>query len=131
MFIGESTEESFKVQLLIQDLYNLLLISTHRYMRITGVPLGVSSGEHGVHQDKSAHDLSAQAISFGVAMGHGVCPPAGILVEVGLKAFHDPGSTHGPQALAYHIEQCPVQRHLSRQEQPERHSRVDVSSCSS
>lgn len=103
--------------------------ATYGHMRVTSAAFGVSSGEDGVHQYECAHNLSTQAVSLSVAVGHGVRASSVILVEGWLEALHDPRSADGSQALHYHVQQCPIQRYLPRQEQAERHSRIDVPSC--
>jgi len=97
-----------------------------RNMRVASISFGVSGREHGVHQHKGAHNLSAQPVAFGVAMGHNVRTPARSLVEYRLKAFHDARPTNSAQALAHHVQQKPWKRHLPCQKQSECHCRINV-----
>lgn len=98
-------------------------------MGISSIPLGISGGEDGVDKHEGTNDLGAQPSAFAVASGEGVCA-ATILVEMGLiKSLDQPYATYGSQALSHHVHHRPHQRYLPSQEQPERHRRVNVTTC--
>ncbi|CAL9124484.1 unnamed protein product [Musa textilis] len=107
-----------------------------RALRITdrdvGVPstaLGVGGGEDGVDEDEGADDLGAEAGALGVALAELVGAAAVPDVVGLLEPLDEADATDRPQALRHHVEDGAHQRHLSRQEQPERHRRVDVPTC--
>lgn len=105
--------------------------STYRNMGVPGIPLGISGREDGVDQDEGANDLSAKAITLGVAGGDNIGTTTVAHVKPLLEALHHSSSTDGTQALHDNVEDGPSQGQLPGQEQPESHSWVDVSSCCS
>lgn len=98
-------------------------------MGVSGATLGVSGRENGVDKDEGANDLSAKAVTFGVTSGYEVSSSVVSLVDVLLEALHHSSPANGTKTLHHYVEHCPSQRQLPRQEQPERHSRVYVTSC--
>ncbi|THU54852.1 hypothetical protein C4D60_Mb11t00420 [Musa balbisiana] len=102
---------------------------TDRDVGVASTALGVGGGEDGVHEDEGADDLGAEAGALGVA-GAELVGAAAVADEVGfLEPLDEADATDRPQALRHHVEERAHQRHLSRQEQPERHRRVDVPTC--
>jgi len=98
-------------------------------MGVPGIPLGISGREDGVDQDEGANDLSAKAITLGVAGGDNIGTTTVAHVKPLLEALHHSSSTDGTQALHDNVEDGPSQGQLPGQEQPESHSWVDVPSC--
>ena len=98
-------------------------------MRISGVSLGIGGREDGVDEDEGADDLSAKAGALGVAIGDNVSTTALDLVDGGLETLDNTSTADGTQGLHHNVENCSGQRQFPRQEQAERHRRVDVSAC--
>ena len=95
-------------------------------MGVSGTPLGVSCREDGVDKDKSSNDLSAQAGAFAVAGGELVgTAPVAIIVSR-LEGFDETHTANGSKTLSHHVQYCSDQRHLSGQEQPKDHCRVNM-----
>jgi hypothetical protein len=103
--------------------------ATYRDVRVARIALGIRGGEDGVHQDEGADDLRGQPGADAVAGRHRVRPAAVAHVERVLEPLHQARPADGPQALRHHVRQRPRQRNLARQQQPERHCRVDVPPC--
>ncbi len=104
---------------------------TYRYEGITGIALGISGREHGVHQHESANDFSTQSSTYSVTRLHMVGPSTILLVEWFLEALNQSCTADGTQALRNYVCQSSVKRHLPCQEQPKCYSWVDVPTCSS
>ncbi len=62
-------------------------------------------------------------------MRHTVGTTPRSFVEVRLEPLHYSCSTDCTQALTHHVEDGPRERHFPCQEQPQRDSRIDVTSC--
>lgn len=102
---------------------------TNRDMGVTGVALGIRGGEDGVHQHERADDLRGQARADAVARRQRVRSAAIVHVERVLEPLHQADAADGPQALRHYVRQRPRQRDLTRQQQAQRHRRVDVPPC--
>ncbi|BAS79887.1 Os02g0629266 [Oryza sativa Japonica Group] len=100
--------------------------SQHRDVGVAGVALGVGGGEDGVDEHEGADDLRAEAGALGVAVAELVGSAAVPRVVRALEPLDEPHAADGAQALRDDVQHRPDQRHLPRQEQPERHRRVDV-----
>ena len=98
-------------------------------MRVSGIALGIGGGEDGVDENEGTNDLGPQAVALGVAVRHRVGAAAQPLVTRVLEPLDHPGAADRSQALHHHVEDRPRQRQLPRQQQPERHRRVDVPAC--
>ncbi|URD77289.1 hypothetical protein MUK42_03129 [Musa troglodytarum] len=113
-----------------QNLQNYIALRiTDRDVGVPSTALGVGSGEDGVDEDEGADDLGAEAGALGVALAELVGAAAVADVVGLLERLDEADATDRPQALRHHVEEGAHQRHLSRQEQPERHRRVDVPTC--
>ena len=106
-----------------------MIEKTYRHMRISSIPLGISSREDSVDQNKGSNDLSTQTSAFAVAISEGIGPTTIPDVEGTLEGLHQPNSTDSTQALSHHVQDSPDQRHLTSQEQPKCHCWVDVTPC--
>lgn len=91
----------------------LIKASTYRYMGVSGISLGIGSGEDGVDEHESADNLSTEAVALGVAVGDDVGAPALGLVEVRLEAFDNTGPADSTKALHHNVENCSGQRQFS------------------
>ncbi|BAS90123.1 Os04g0521001 [Oryza sativa Japonica Group] len=100
--------------------------SKHRDVGVAGVALGVGGGEDGVDEHEGADDLGGEAGALGVAVAELVGAAAIAHVEGALEPLDEPDAADGAEALRYDVEHRAHQRHLARQEEPERHRRVDV-----
>ena len=98
-------------------------------MGIPSIPLGISSGENGVNQNKRSNDLSTQANAGAVAVAEGIGTTTIPVVVRPLESLHQTNTTDSTQALSHHVHDGPDQRHLSSQKQPKCHCWVYVSSC--
>lgn len=98
-------------------------------MGVAGVPFSVSGGEDGVDQQKCADDLSSKAGRFRKSGTNGVGAASDPFELSLLEASDDGGAAHRPQTLHYYVKHCPRQRQFPRQQQPERHRRVYVTTC--
>ena len=105
------------------------MTSTYRDVRVTGTAFWVCGGEDGIDEDEGADDLRGQARADAVARCDGVRAAAVDHVERVLETLHQACSADGPQALRHHVRQRSRQRDLARQQQPERHRRVNVPPC--
>lgn len=99
-------------------------------MGVAGGALGVGSGEDGVDEDEGADDLRAEAGALVVEDVEAVGAAAVAGVVGLLEALDEADAADGTQALRHHVHHRPDQRHLPRQEQPKRHRRVDMTTCS-
>lgn len=95
-------------------------------MGVTSVALGVGGGEDGVHEHEGADDLRSQARARAVPRGDRVRPASEAHVERTLERLHQARAADCAQALRHHVRQRARERDLPRQQQPERHRRVDV-----
>ncbi|BAT01305.1 Os07g0448600, partial [Oryza sativa Japonica Group] len=98
----------------------------HRDMGVAGVALGVGGGEDGVHEHEGADDLGGEAGALGVAGGELVGAAAVPVVERALEPLDERDAADGAEALRHDVEDGADQGHLARQEEAERHRRVDV-----
>lgn len=96
-------------------------------VRISCVALGIGGREDGVDKNKGTNNLSAKTVAFGVTRGDEVGTAIVAAVEgFALEALNNSSTANCSKALHYHIEYCPRQRQLPRQEQTECHCRVNV-----
>src|SRR5574337_119574 len=100
--------------------------SQNRDMRISGISLGIGSGEDGVDENEGTDDLSTEAAAFGVARGDEVRTTELLHVGRPLEALHDTGAADGAKALHYDVEYGSGEGQFSRQEKPKRHRRINV-----
>ena len=104
-------------------------MNAYRDMGVSGVALGIGDGEDSVDQHERPDDLGTKASAVAVSGGE-LIGAAAVPVVVGiLESFHQPNAAYGPQALDHHVHHRPYQRHLPRQEHPERHRWVYVAPC--
>lgn len=104
-------------------------VRAYRDMGVAGRALGVGGGEDGVDEDEGADYLGAESDAVAVAVGDDVDAAAVAVVGVLHEGLDEADAGDGAQTLRHHVPQRPDQRHLPRQEQPERHRRVDVPPC--
>ena len=95
-------------------------------MRVTSASLRVSSGEDGVNEDESSNDLSSESSSLAVTRGYGVSSASESVVRSLHESLHETHTTNGSKTLSYHVPNSSHKRDLTRQEQTESHSWVDV-----
>ena len=101
----------------------------YRNMGVSSVPLRVSGWEDSVDKNKGTNYLCPQSSSLVVPKCQLIGSTSVLSVEWLLERLHQPNTADCSQALCYHVQHCSDQRHLPRQEQPECHRRVYVSSC--
>lgn len=88
--------------------------------------LGVSGREDSVDEDERANDLGAESSSLGVARSNQVSSTAERVVVVLHESLDEPNTGDCTETLSHHVSHRSNQRNLSRQEQSERHGRVNV-----
>lgn len=98
----------------------------YRNMRITGAALGISGGEDSVNKHKSANYLSTQCGALVVTLLHEISSTSESVVVTLHEGFHQTNTTDSTQTLCHHVRNSSNQGQLPRQEQPQRHRRVNV-----
>ena len=99
---------------------------TYRNVWISSFPLGISGREDGVHKHKGPYDLGAQSNASAVPSWERVGPTTILYIIGTLKGLDERNTTNGSQALSYHVQHGPNQRHLTSQEEPESHCWVNM-----
>lgn len=95
-------------------------------MRVSGISLGIGSGENGVDKNKRTNDLGAKTAALGVARGDEVSAAELLHVGGALESLHNAGAADSAEALHYDVEYSSGERQLPRQEKSERHRRINV-----
>lgn len=90
-------------------------------MRVTSVSLGISGGEHGVDQQKSADNLGSEGGASAETVGDEVSSATMAVVSMLHERFYQGNADNGSETLRRHVSYRSDHRHLSRQQQPKRH----------
>lgn len=99
---------------------------TYRNMGVSGVALGIGGRENSVNKNKSANNLGAETVAFGVSGVDNVGAAALGVVQGFSEPLHHSGTANRPKTLHHNVVHQSRKRHFPRQKQPKRHRRINM-----